>query len=261
MTAKETVATVNPDQNVLGSHLQHLRREKGLSIAEVSDETKISEANLRAIEAQDYQKLPADTFTRGHITLYGNFLGVDGPQVAARFITERDEKLRGGKAKRNFANRSLAPKKLAEPHHMPSATGAVVLFAIIVVSFTTFCIYTSWNPFAFFTTTTKNLSTSVVEAFYPTEQEPMLVEQDGPITVHSIFLKDTEVVVAVDSQAHVRKSFKKDEEIEWQAQQRLQLEFSEPDSASLFLDTAPLPFPAGVNGKYVVSLAKDLAGQ
>lgn len=261
MTAKETVSTVNPDQNVLGSHLQHLRKEKGLSIAEVSNETRISVANLKAIEAQDYEKLPADTFTRGHITLYGNFLGIDGSQVATRFLAERDEKLIGGKVRKNFSHRSLAPKKLAEPHHMPSATGAIILFTIIVVSFTAFCIYTSWNPFAYFTATTKDLSSSVIEAFYPTEQEPMIIDGEGPITVHSIFLKDTEVVVAIDTQPHVRKSYKKDEEIEWKADQSLQLEFSEPDSASLFLDRTPLSFPTAVNGKFIVSLAKDVSGQ
>ena len=137
--------------STIGVQLQLLREQKGLSIQEVSDETRISSSNLKAIEGEYFDQLPADTFIRGLITIYGNFLGIDGVEAARIFLQERDQSQPRGR--RNWpgkASDSLSPKKLAEPSHVSSATIATILLLLIVVSFTTFCLYTGWNPFAYF---------------------------------------------------------------------------------------------------------------
>lgn len=131
--------------------LQLLREQKGLSIQEVSEETNISCSNLKAIEGENYDQLPADTFIRGLITIYGNFLGIDGAEAARIFFQERDQSQPWGKKNRpGGPGHSLSPKKLAEPSHVSSATIASILLLLIVVSFTAFCLYTGWNPFAYF---------------------------------------------------------------------------------------------------------------
>lgn len=140
------------DQNsTIGVRLQLLREQKGLSIQKVSDETRISSSNLKAIEGEYFDQLPADTFIRGLITIYGNFLGIDGVEAARIFLQERDQSQPRGKRNRpGKASDSLSPKKLAEPSHVSSATIATILLLLIVVSFSVFCLYTGWNPFAYF---------------------------------------------------------------------------------------------------------------
>ena len=149
----ENSETVGYDvrDSTIGVHLQLLREQKGLSIQEVSEETHISSSNLKAIEGDHYDQLPADTFIRGLITIYGNFLGIDGAETARIFLQERDQSQpRGRKNRPGRGGHLLSPKKLAEPSHISSATIATILLLLIVVSFTTFCLYTGWNPFAYF---------------------------------------------------------------------------------------------------------------
>ena len=123
MTAQEKQALGTSKQYVIGSNLQKVRLEKSLTLEDVTQETRISIANLRAIESMTYARLPADIFTKGQITLYGNFLGLDGRQVAKQFFIERD----GGKdsgflLKNKLRPHSLTAKQLAEPTHISSAT-------------------------------------------------------------------------------------------------------------------------------------------
>ena len=137
--------------STIGVRLQILREHKGLSIQEVSEETHISSSNLKAIEGDNYEQLPADTFIRGLVAIYGNFLGVDGAEAARSFLRERDQSQPGRKKNRpGRVGQSLSPKRLAEPSHVSSAAIATCLLLLIVVSFAAFCLYTGWSPFTYF---------------------------------------------------------------------------------------------------------------
>lgn len=141
-----------PEFEHIGQYLQQLRTEKGLSVKEVADSTRISEVNLIAIEAQDFTSLPADTFTRGLLTIYAEFLELDPAETVQQFLEERDSSRTGGKRQRMKQQRKiLTPKTLAEPPNVSSITTAVILLVAIVALFTAFCLYTSWNPFSFIT--------------------------------------------------------------------------------------------------------------
>ncbi len=178
MTKSEERATT------AGKGLQQLRIEKNISIEDVADETKISTNNIRAIEEEEYEKLPADTFVRGLVTLYGNFLGTDGTKIAAQFLAER------GSGSSGFIRRekiitdnhasSLSAKKLAEPSHISSATIALILLAVITLSFTAFCLYTSWNPFASLSRQTENMQLSIQGIFGGDEQQETEEAIDSP---------------------------------------------------------------------------------
>lgn len=150
-TRQDELQPENPEFENTGQYLRKLRTEKGLTIKDVSNATRISEVNLNAIEAQDFQTLPADTFTRGFLTLYAKFLGVDPVRIVQQFMKERDAGKTGHKRPRPVKQprKLLTPKTLAEPSHFSSMTAAVILLVIIVVLFTAFCLYTSWNPFSF----------------------------------------------------------------------------------------------------------------
>ncbi|MCI5146836.1 MAG: hypothetical protein D3923_15255, partial [Candidatus Electrothrix sp. AR3] len=127
------------------------RQEKGLSIRDVSRETNMSSSNLVAIEHENYTDLPADTFIRGQIAIYGDLLNLDGVETAKIFLQERDHQL-VEKRKNRFGREdsSMSAKKLAEPAHISSATLAGGLLVIIILFTAGFCLYTGWNPFAYF---------------------------------------------------------------------------------------------------------------
>ncbi len=127
-------------------------------------------ANLRAIEAQAYDRLPADPFAKGMVVLYATHLGLDGPEPAAGFW--RNAYWRGHAKRRpsepgTFS--ALLPKKLAEPSHLSSAAVAMALLMIIVLSFTLFCLSTSWNPFAFLTERVLGDTAATGNSFHPAD--------------------------------------------------------------------------------------------
>lgn len=156
-----------PEFENTGQYLKKLRTEKGLSTKEVTDTTRISETNLKAIEAQDFSTLPADTFTRGLLSLYAEFLGVDPARIVSQFMEERDASRASNKRVRvRQTTKILAPKTLAEPSHVSSMTMAGTLLVVIIVLFTGFCLYTSWNPFSFLTQKTESFQ-SVIMSVLP----------------------------------------------------------------------------------------------
>lgn len=158
------------EPDLIGHQLRALRREKGLTLEEVSHSTRISLTNLRAIESMQYQKLPADPFTKGLLGLYGGFLGTDGRKIAEEFFFERDgDRTVVPSLKKYLAHRSLAPKELAERADISSATIAGILMALITLSFTGFCLYTSWNPIAFMTNAPKNPPATTIGPFHPAD--------------------------------------------------------------------------------------------
>ena len=129
--------------------LSQLRKEKGLSLQDIADETNISISNLVSIENEAYDALPADTFIRGQIAIYGTLLGTDGQEAARRFLAERhkhQQKMgRTGLAGRDQGG--MSANKLSEPSHLSSATLATFLFILIVLAVVAFSLTTGWNPF------------------------------------------------------------------------------------------------------------------
>lgn len=194
--------TVSPQIENVGNHLRTLRIEKGLSIRDVCEATRISETNLNAIEDRNFSALPADTFVRGLLNIYAEFLGTDSARIVSRFLEERDEsQMQGKRGRTKQARGILAPKKLAEPAHVSSVTMAGVLLLVIVIIFTGFCFYTSWNPFSFLIKESDSLPSFVTDIMPDAKSEKsepgQLPDSKDPLT--GVQNQDTAAPTSVDN--------------------------------------------------------------
>ena len=61
----------------LGEKLREAREERGLSIGEVAEQTRISPLYLESIERDDYKPLPGGIFNKGFVKSYAKFVGLD----------------------------------------------------------------------------------------------------------------------------------------------------------------------------------------
>jgi cytoskeletal protein RodZ len=61
----------------LGEKLRNARESRGMSLREVSDQTRISPRYLEAIESDDYRVLPGGVFNKGFVKSYAKYVGVD----------------------------------------------------------------------------------------------------------------------------------------------------------------------------------------
>ncbi|WP_181186209.1 helix-turn-helix domain-containing protein [Alkalicoccus urumqiensis] len=65
----------------LGTRLQNARQEKGYSLDELQQATKIQRRYLEAIEAGDFSKMPGEFYSRAFVKSYAEAVGLDPNQL------------------------------------------------------------------------------------------------------------------------------------------------------------------------------------
>lgn len=68
-----------------GEYLKSLREEKGISLEDISDRTKIALTNLELLERDRFDLLPPRVFVKGFIRSYVQELGLNAEEAVARF--------------------------------------------------------------------------------------------------------------------------------------------------------------------------------
>jgi cytoskeleton protein RodZ len=78
----------------IGEKLRLARETHGISLREISEQTRISMRYLEAIEGDDYKRLPGGIFNRSFIRAYAKFIGYNEQEAIedyARTLRERGE--------------------------------------------------------------------------------------------------------------------------------------------------------------------------
>lgn len=263
MPSKDSQSQPPLNEPRVGEQLRRRREEQSLSLAEVVEQTRISLSNLTAIETSAYDRLPADSFTRGLLILYASHLGLDGRATAERFFYERD----GGRKstqtplQKSMSSQPLTPKIMAEPAHISSAAVAGGILFFIIVSFGGFCLYYSWNPFAYLTNKIPLFSSPVKTAFHPADPATRIGKPQSSLSLQALFLKDALVRITLDDQDPVEHGYTKGTNVNWEAGRLIEVEFFQPDCAELHLNGAPLGFPAAVDGRHLLRVPSASSGK
>lgn len=64
-----------------GETLRQARLDKGVSLAEAEQETRIRRRYLEALEAEDFATLPSPVYTRGFVRTYAEYLGLNAQAI------------------------------------------------------------------------------------------------------------------------------------------------------------------------------------
>ncbi len=73
----------------VGNALREARIRKGLSLIDAEKATSIRCSYLDALERDEYHKLPEEVFIKGMIRNYGNFLGLNGPELVDSYKAQK----------------------------------------------------------------------------------------------------------------------------------------------------------------------------
>lgn len=87
-----------------GAKLRRARLHRGIELEAIGDITKISIANLRYIEAENFEGLPATVYVRGFLKAYASTIGLDPTRVASSYVA-RLEEAREGQGRPRFLGR------------------------------------------------------------------------------------------------------------------------------------------------------------
>jgi cytoskeletal protein RodZ len=69
-----------------GSVLKMLREQRGLSVQNVADITKLGSRHLEHIEDENFAKLPARPYLRGFLALYAKAIGYEPDRIVGDYM-------------------------------------------------------------------------------------------------------------------------------------------------------------------------------
>ncbi|MGA9348740.1 MAG: RodZ domain-containing protein [Anaerolineae bacterium] len=123
----------------VGQLLQEARQQKGVSLEQVEEATRIRQKFLKALEEEDYTALPAEAYVKGFLRNYALYLGLDPEEVLALY-EGRDVKGKAASAKPGF----FEPMdiSLAAPSWL---TPDLVIGALLIVALLAFGSWAAWH--------------------------------------------------------------------------------------------------------------------
>ena len=74
-----------PPARIYPLDLPRFRKKAGVSLEQIADRTKISLRFLRAIEAEEFEKLPGGIFSTSYLRQYAALIGYDEVELLTHF--------------------------------------------------------------------------------------------------------------------------------------------------------------------------------
>ncbi len=116
----------------LGEKLRQAREERGISISEVAEQTRISPLYLEAIDGDNYKTLPGGIFNKGFVRSYAKYVGIDEQEALqdySRLMAEHEEK-------EDNKYQSYRPEVLTDDRSGSSIIPTVI-FAVVILGLMT----------------------------------------------------------------------------------------------------------------------------
>ena len=116
----------------LGEKLRQAREERGISISEVAEQTRISPLYLKAIDEDNYKTLPGGIFNKGFVRSYAKYVGI-GEQEA---LQEYSRLMAAHEEKEDDKYKAYRPEVLTDDRSV-SSMAPTVLFAVVILALMT----------------------------------------------------------------------------------------------------------------------------
>lgn len=117
----------------LGEKLRQAREERGISISEVAEQTRISPHYLECIERNDFKTLPGGIFNKGFIKSFARYVGVNEAEAVQDYILALGEAEGVGDPE---IPRPYHPEVLTDDR-TASSMAPTILFAVIILALMT----------------------------------------------------------------------------------------------------------------------------
>jgi len=123
----------------IGRFLEQKRKERGLSLEEVEQATKIRKRYLTGLEREDYAMLPDAVYARGFLKTYANYLGLDGEALSRQLKSSRKTRRERGidynpRPESDFEKPLITPSGLRGTQKRKISTSAIVTVIVAVLA-------------------------------------------------------------------------------------------------------------------------------
>ena len=267
----------------LGALFRRLRMERSLDINDVAEETRIPPKTIRAIETDEYDRLPAPAFARGFYSLYAKMLDLDHDEVMRRYYDECSGNNTTKPSSKLPPPSWQQQKNIGTMAERPSLTpssiiGSAVLVLILLVSGIFW--YIGYNPATSISQWLRNfqekpavqeqtatngdqpdleLQTEEYEiepssGELSVAQEAVTVVEIGKYQLAAEFPYNTQVSVTNDGGETQHSLISADTIKTWNAEEKIILELPPQTKAELYLNGELFSLPAATNDKIIISI-------
>jgi cytoskeletal protein RodZ len=123
----------NSQGKTVGELLRAAREEKKLTVEQVNRETRISVPSIRSLEGDDFGAFSSETYLKGFLRNYAEFLGLDGAKLWA-MIGQRDAGGGGAAGGPSWdVEEALHVEKLGPPRILKSLVFPLLLVVVVVL--------------------------------------------------------------------------------------------------------------------------------
>jgi cytoskeletal protein RodZ len=121
----------------IGTSLREARLRQGLDFPELEQATKIRGKYLRALEDEEFEILPAQTYVKGFLRAYADYLGLDGQL----YVDEYNSRYVVGEDDAPFRAR----RRTSSPPRAPRIQSRVVLLTVLGIGIVTALVIVAWT--------------------------------------------------------------------------------------------------------------------
>jgi len=123
----------------IGRYLEQKRKERGLSLEEVEQATKIRKRYLTGLEREDYAMLPDAVYARGFLKTYANYLGLDGEAFSQQLKSTRKPRRERGinyntSPESDFEKPLITPSGLTGTRRRRISTSTIVTLLVALLA-------------------------------------------------------------------------------------------------------------------------------
>jgi cytoskeletal protein RodZ len=216
----------------LGKYLQDARVARGIDLREAAQQTRISAQYLKALEAEDFTKLPGEVFVKGFLKNYAKFLRLDEPEIM-QLYAEIQQKSTTAAPPPAVPTAATAIEE--EVHPVPSkfplepvlwAAGIVVVLALFL--FSAFPVRQQHVKEAHEGSPPPAGSGELSSTPVPTSAEKLYLEV--------VALENTWLLIRTDSSPQKKALLNKGESLIWSADERFLLSYGSAGDLKLVLN-------------------------
>jgi cytoskeletal protein RodZ len=120
----------------IGSSLREARLRQGQDFPELEQATKIRAKYLRALEDEQFDVLPAQTYVKGFLRSYAEYLGLDGQL----YVDEYNSRYVGGEEETPLRTRRAPASRTA-----PRLQSRVVVLTLLGIALVTALVIVAWK--------------------------------------------------------------------------------------------------------------------
>ena len=124
----------NSSAGDFGSRMRHTREQRGVSLRQIAQTTKLSVSALEALERNDTSRLPGGIFSRAFVRSYAAEIGVDPEDTVREFLAQFPHESVMGASPHALAAERWRGRQFVAPAMMIAATVALVVGVILFLS-------------------------------------------------------------------------------------------------------------------------------